>query len=487
MKKIGRFTLLPAFIGFICIFSCKKDNFITDSSVKLSFSREYVLFDTVFTTVGSATKAFTVYNKNSRPIKVASIRLGKGTASNFRINVDGYKGTQFSNIEIAGKDSLFVFAEVTVDPNKKNNPLVINDSIIFETNGNTQNIKLEAWGKDAYFHVPNIFPINGVPPYSVLACNAVWKNDKPHVIYGLAVVAGGCSLTMQQGTKVYLHPNGILYISNGGTLSVKGAIDNPVIFQGDRLESDYTEAPGQWSTIYLSPQSKNNTIDWAIIKNGTIGIEADSLGSSPTNPKVKITNTIIKNMSAAAIYGINSSILGANCVFANCGQYVAALTQGGMYNFIHCIFANYWSYGTRQFPTLVLTNFYKDASDNIYSQNLDSANFYNCIIYGNINNEEEIKLNKSADASKAFNYKFHNSLLKTKLNTSSPQFQNVLVNLDPLFNDIANGDYGIKNPLSSVIDKGDNAYGLLYPYDLSGKSRMVNPPSDIGAYEYDPF
>ena len=53
------------FLIFILLsISCKKeDDIITDSSAKLEFSVDSVLFDTVFTTVGSITKQLKVYNK----------------------------------------------------------------------------------------------------------------------------------------------------------------------------------------------------------------------------------------------------------------------------------------------------------------------------------------------------------------------------------------------------------------------------------------
>src|SRR5688572_10323785 len=107
--KICLFSVLTGLL----VSSCRKDKFITDSSAKLDFSRNTILYDTVFTTVGSATRSFIVYNKNTLPIKISSIRLAGGTASNFRINVDGSKGVLFSDVEIGREDSLFVFAEVT--------------------------------------------------------------------------------------------------------------------------------------------------------------------------------------------------------------------------------------------------------------------------------------------------------------------------------------------------------------------------------------
>ena len=466
--------------------SCKKDKFTTDPGAKLEFSTKSILYDTVFTTVGSVTKTFIVYNRNAQAVKISSIRLAGGTASNFRINVDGSKGVLFSDVEIQGKDSLFVFAEVTVDPNKGSNPLIIRDSVIFETNGNVQDVDFEAWGQDAYFHTPNVFPLNGLPPYSVIPCNTTWTNDKPHVIYGFAVVDSACTFTMNPGTRVYMHPNAVLWVYKDGTLKINGTTSMPVTIQGDRLEPQYAEEAGQWGYIWLSPGSKNNVIDGAVIKNGLVGVLADTVGNSAT-PTLDISNTIVKNMSVAALYGRGTFIKGSNCVFANCGQYVAALTIGGKYNFYHCTFANFWSNGTRAFPVMLLNNYYKDADENIISRDLDSAFFYNCIVYGDLNSGDELKLDTSPAAS--FNYKFHNSLLRTTLSTSGPEYESVIVNADPFFNNTGANDYRIKNPLAqpAVIDKGDPAIGTLFPYDLSGKPRLVNGNPDIGAYEFDPF
>lgn len=480
-REIG---IICLFIAVIAISSCKKDHIITDSSAKIDFSTQAILFDTVFTTVGSSTRTFLVYNRNSQPIKISSIRLANGSVSNFRINVDGLKGVSFSDIEIKAKDSMFVFVEVTVNPNNSSSPLIIRDSVIFQTNGNIQNVHLEAWGQNAYFYTPNkkiIFSDGSGISYSVIKC-IDWKNDKPHVIYGYAVVDSGCTLTILPGTKVYMHPNAVLWVYKDGTLNVGqgGDKSTPVIFQGDRLEPQYAEAAGQWKSIWLSPGSKNNVINWAIIKNGSIGIQADTMGAS-VNPTLTISNTIIRNMSVAALYAQGSYVYGWNCVFANCGQYVAALTLGGKYNFYHTTFANYWSGSNRQFPVLLLNNYYKDVNEHIQSRTLDSAYFYNCIVYGDVSSGDEIKLDKGGTG--GFNYKFHNSVLKSTL--TGVQFENVVTG-DPYFYDTGNNDYRIKSPNSSAIGKGDDAFMNLFPYDLSGNPRLANPTVTPGAYEYVP-
>ena len=460
---------------FTGLYSCKKDRLITNSAAQLDLSTKSILFDTVFTTVGSTTKYFKVYNKHDQPIKISSIRLGGGSNSNFRINVDGTPGIQLNDIEIAAKDSAFVFVEVTVNPNSNLTPFVIRDSVIFTTNGNDQQVLLEAWGQNAHFYANQY-----------LTCNQIWTNDKPHLIYGTVIIPSGCSLTIQQGVRVFMHAGSILVADSAATLIVNGAQHSEVTFQGDRLEPEYAEAPGQWGAIWLYKESVNNSIDWAIIKNGQIGIKCDSFPTS--GPTLTIKNSIIKNMSIFALYGVDTKITGYNCVFANCGQYVAALTIGGEYNFYHCTFGNYWSYHTRQFPTMILNNYYTDINSNLQTRALDSANFYNCIIYGDV--DDEIKLDQSTNSGPAYNFDFHNCILKTTNGTSNSHYQSCVVNNDVSFRNPSINDYRL-SPLSSAINKGDasipNRIGLSFlNLDLLGSPRIVDGAPDCGAYEYYP-
>src|SRR5690606_17095736 len=151
------------------ITSCKKD--IQFTKDHLDFSHDTLLFDTIFTTVGSTTKWLRVFNHNKQPIKIDEIELMGGSSSPFRINVDGIPTDAIQNVEIPGEDSIFVFVEVTLAVNNQSNPLVISDSIRFRTNGVDQYVNLDVWGQDAYFHVNELV-------------EGTWMNDKPHVLYG---------------------------------------------------------------------------------------------------------------------------------------------------------------------------------------------------------------------------------------------------------------------------------------------------------------
>ena len=122
--------------------ACRKINPIsTDTNLKLEFSADTVIFDTVFTTLGSSTHQLRIYNRNSDNLKISSIRLLGGEASPFRVNLDGDNDIEFYDKVIPGNDSLFSFLCVTINPNDLNTPFVVEDELEFVTNGNTQTIK----------------------------------------------------------------------------------------------------------------------------------------------------------------------------------------------------------------------------------------------------------------------------------------------------------------------------------------------------------
>ncbi|MFH0865681.1 MAG: hypothetical protein V1904_05775 [Bacteroidota bacterium] len=483
-KNITFLNSLPVLIFMVFIvsvFSCKKDKIITDASAKLQFSSDTILFDTVFTTVGSTTHQLIVHNTNNGKIVISNIRLAGGTASSFRINIDGVATTEAEDIEIEENDSLYIFVKVTVDPNNSNSPLVISDSIMFETNGNLQQVQLVAWGQDAYYHTPRLDTTKDgliVGYFSHAKCNSPWKNDKPHIVYGYTIVDTDSTLIIPENTRIYMHKNAVLFVYHGGSLKVQGTLGNPVTVQGDRLEAYYKDVPGQWGRIWISRGSKNN-IDHAIIKNGIVGIHVDTLPDNCNEPALKISNTIIENMSAAGMLFQGSWVEAENCVVANCGQYAVILNIGGKYDFRHCTIGNYWNYSTRQTPSLVLNNWYEDVYGNIQHRDLTKAYFGNCIIYGSVT--EELLLDSASGA--LFKYNFDHCLLKTEFSTSdASHFSNCLVNSDPAFTDAILNDYSLTSS-SAAIDKGLASIATFVPFDILRHNRTNDTAPDLGAYE----
>jgi len=442
------------------------------------------MFDTIFTTVGSITQHFKVYNNNDFGVKT-NIKITGEDAKFYAMNVDGISRNEAKNVEIPANDSIFIFIEVRIDPNNTNSPLITNANLEFNTGGNQQDIDLVAYGQDAYFHTANTFGeiLDGNDTlrfwYHSLDCNAIWNNDKPHVIYGYVIVDPGCQLTINKGSQVYLHKNSGIIVGNpfsefaGGTIKVNGTLGNEVIFQGDRLDDWYDNSPGQWDRIWLMPGSINNTFDYAIIKEGTIGIHADTVVNN--SPTALIENTIIENMSAIGILGQGANLEVNNTIVSNCGQYTVVCNLGGDYNFTHCTFANYWDLGSRSTPSVLLNNYYEDTEGNLHIRDLNNAHFTNCIIDGSLTTEIEFQENSSG----IFNYTFDHSLLKIdpNTNTNTSNYINIIKNESPNFEDADKRDFHLKEG-SPCIDAGTNTF---ISEDVEGNTRN-NP--DLGAYEY---
>ena len=463
---------------FCSLFSlqCKKEMTTTSSSAKLAFSTNLVFFDTVFVSQGSSVRIFVVHNYNNEAI-VTSIKLAGNFTSSFEINVDGVPGVNFNNVKIPANDSIYIFTQVNINPLNGNSPALVQDSLIFTTNGNTQWVDLHAYGWNAYYYYPNNFLKNGA--YSAInSSDNVWKNDKPHVVFGDLFDTAGCPLTIEAGTLVYFHNNGELIIDSGATLTVSGTSSHPVIFQGDRLEPAYANLPQQWNGLLLY-KSTNCRISWAVIQNATTGIQVDTL-SGHLRYALVMDHTIIKVMAGYGLLAEGTNISANNCLIADCQSGCLALFYGNYYEFYQCTFADYWgvdnSYGQRSSALLSMNNgYYSAAGQNIFRA-LDSAYFYNCIVYGALN--EELALDSSHGP--MFNYYFENCVVKTQTNITGAHGSGNITQ-DPLFVDPGGENYTLNaGSPASAPGAANTTIASKYPIDLAGNSFSGTP--SIGAY-----
>jgi hypothetical protein len=487
MRRIPYVALLLITALAFSIFSCrKKDEISTNPGLKLSFSADSVVFDTVFSSLGSATRQLMIYNNNNERLNISSIRLGNASSSPFRINVDGKPGTQLYDIEIPGNDSLFVFLRVTIDPADQQNPFIIEDDLVVETNGNSQQVKLVAWGQDAIYIVADQ-QVFGFPPFKVVADSletTIWTAEKPYVVYGYALIDSYGTLQIEAGTQVHFHDKSGLWSFSEGQLIVNGSAEAPVLFRGDRLESsdglDYRNVPGQWDRIWLmeARAGADHRISHAIIRNGYIGIQAESF-LKPTEAALRIDNTIIENHTGIGLFSRLYAIEAKNLAVANCGAYAMALTGGGDYRFVHTTIANNWNLSVRNNPSLFFNNFLLDSLENPIQLPFQFE-MGNSIIYGANREEFNYEFVSSADTS----YVFENCLIKTERRLAdSPGFVNSIANENPLFKDYENFNYR-PDTLSPVIGKGKPEFALEVPLDLDGVSRTDSP--DLGAYQFVP-
>jgi hypothetical protein len=485
MNSISRwrvFSMVVISVLLVWLSACKKDVLSDDPGIKLEFSADSVIFDTVFTSIGSATHRLMIYNRSNNKVNISSVKLAGGQGSDFRFNIDGESDVALNDIEIAGGDSLFVFVRVTIDPTDVNNPFVVEDDLQFLTNGNNQSVKLIAWGQNANYIVADTYT-PGFPKYKIVADSLEtvhWTNEKPYVVYGYAVINSYGTLIIDAGTQIHFHDKSGLWAYSDGVLKVLGTLDEPVHFSGDRLEEEYKDLPGQWDRIWLmeSKPGDDHEIRNAVIENGFIGIQAESFLRVATN-KLILENVIVQNMNGIGIFSRIYNIVGGNTVVANCGAYCMALTGGGSYNFIQSTFANYWPYGVRKNPALFINNFVLDTLENPVPV---PVNFQlgNSIVYGYNDDEFGTEMVAGADSV----YFLNHVLLKTEMDVSDPQyFESVIVNEDPLFVDHETNDYRI-DTLSPAIDKGSVDISSQIPNDILGNPRGDTP--DLGAYQFIP-
>lgn len=461
--------------GSLTTTSCVKEDDYLSNLVDIKFSTDTLKFDTVFTTLGSTTKQVRVYNTSDYPVKFDKVTLKNGADSRFRINADGDTSMIIRDLEIAANDSIFIFIRVNINPNNDNNPFVIDDGIVFEIGSKSKTLSLQAYGRNAIYHIPtHSFTSGGtVYNYSVIDCSKPWDAGKPHIVFGYAVVDEDSILTINQGAEIYFATDASLWVYDGGTLNIDGNSTNPVLLTSLRKDGHYNNLPGQWQGLWLSAGSKDNLINGAVIENATIGLLIDTVVNN--NPTLKITNSIVQNMSLAGIYGQGAAIEGDNLLVANCETATVALTLGGKYKFTNSTFVNYWSYTARRSPSVILNNWYEDVYGNIQLRPLLLAEFDNCIIYGSMEEELLFDITDMTD----FNPVFNNCLIRTKRDASAI-FSESIQNENPQFIDFEKANYHIKDD-SPARNAGNYTY-ISIPYDLDNVPR-ANPPS-IGAYEY---
>lgn len=498
--SIQTFVLWSTLTGILLVLmmsGCKKDlDFVTDSSARLGFSVDTLRFDTVFTTLGSATRILKVFNTNDSPIQISDIRLDGQSNTRFRFNVDGISDETFQEVTIQAQDSIYIFGEVTIDPDQplSSSPFIIYDELVFQTNGNTQRVTLEAFGQNA-----NYIPSSSADgQISVLSCqneSVTWDDPKPYVIYGVLVV-DSCQLVLPAGTQVHVHGgivntvdeagesliynDGIIFFTQNGSLTSQGTLEEPVIIEGDRLEESFDEISGQWAGVRFSAGSRGNVMNHTIIKNSIVGARVDSAASLIVN------DCQFFNTAGSGLIGLHSTIIATNSLFYNNNSSCVQLTYGGNYNFDYCTLA---SYGVDASALSISNALCLDQLCTQFRINPVNAFFRNSIIFGSRDDEVDLFNRIPLEDPGFFNYRMENCLVRVNdlpeeefytdffdrcapCINGSPQ--------DSLFMSIREDNYRLDTmSMAEMNAQPINNVSL----DLDGNMRDATTP-DIGCYEF---
>lgn len=461
-----------------CISQSCKDEFTTNSDYKLTMP-DSLLFDTILTQTISPTAVFKVYNHEKENIKISSITL-HSDMNYFMVNVNGKSGTSFSDIEILAGDSLYVFVQIVAKENGKETPLIIEDKLNFLYNGNCQSIILQAFGQDAY-HIKEALHISE---------NTIWPNDKPYLIYDSIVVDSAASLTIQEGTTLFMKKRATFLIN--GSLLLNGGEGKEIVMRTDRNDYFasnllYDQISNQWGGISFSSSSENNVINHAFIRSGAFGIEIDSSETAENEYRLVIANSQIHNVHGSCLIANNTSVYAYNSIFSN-GADGSVVLMGGQYRFDHCTIESNGTYSC----ALAFTNKgYIDAW-NFYPLTFQ-ATFNNCIISGDTVRKNELLIEKY-DENDSLDYKFDHCLLFTNISdeeiaNDEKHFNVILKNTNPLFqlidNDNLSYDYHLSEN-SPCKEKGD--LGLVLKNDnlktdKDGMVRNTDAAPDLGALQ----
>lgn len=446
-------SFFPLFCFFIvfagALAGCSDDDFSTSSSDQPNFSRDTLSFDTVITTVGSSTRQVMLYNRGDKPLMISSISLASGGTSGFMVNVDGSPGTEFQEVELRKKDSLYIFVEVKLPEQHSNEPQLVKDDLFVVTNGITQRLVLTAYGQDAVMMRGRTFEQD-----------TTLRAGKPLVVYDSLCVAEGVTLTCEAGARLIFHSGAQLKVR--GRLVANGTYQQKVIFRGDRMDRlfsylPYDLTPGQWEGIRFYPTSFGNKLTGVDIHSVNTAVVCDSTDRNEL--KLSLLNSVIQN---AADYGLlfrSCRVEVLNSLIINSGRNLVYLRDGD-YCFLQTTIVNKYAFSARQGTTVYVSSAFKEGGG------IDSTrvSFINCIVpprdkstiggndkgivlsYHSCVNDEEnyVYLNKKGD----YRYNFHPTLKNACINVADPYY----------------------------------AYQL--PLDFNGYSRLSDGYPDAGCYEY---
>jgi len=447
---------------------CINDDFTTSSSDVLTFSTDTLAFDTVITLQGTATKQMIVYNLSAKQVNISSIKVTTASSKgHFHLNVDGIRGDEFSNVEVRGKDSVYVFIEAYIDEMEQDDPTLLEGAIEFVTNGVTQRVVLTAWGQD-------VVRLNK----DTIWTNTQFSSSKPYLIYDTLYVAPGVTLTIPAGTTLLFHDKAALRCA--GRILANGTSTNPITLRGDRLDHvvgdiSFDIMSGQWGGVIFTPPTMGNVLSHVVMKGSSIGMHCSS--SDTTQCALKLVNCVLHNSSSTCLATADCWVEAIGTEFSDACEEVTYFA-GGKVHATQCTFANYYLFSSLEFP---IVGVYDIEYSNGVSKQL-KAQFDNCIFYGNTT---ELNMGDLEGTDVWLRY----CLLKSA-GTDDAHFVNCVWDQDPLFYTVREDyifDYRLRNE-SAAIGK---ANATLCPeearYDRYGVDRWSNQGSiDLGAYTWVP-
>lgn len=442
--------------------SCIEDGFSSSAADQPAFSVDTLQMGVIFTDEPSTTRRFTVYNRADKGISISRISLSGQNASLFRLNVDGFSGREFSNVEIRANDSIFVFVEATLPHNDRTVPVEVTASLNFLTNGVEQSVIVAAQGRD-------VTRLRA----EIITADTRMTAERPYQIFDSLVVAPGATLTIEPGAELLFHDGA--YMAVRGTLKAVGEPGKEITFAGDRTGNVVTDISfdimsRQWTGLFFTDTSVGSELSYSCVRNTWQGVTVDSA------PLLMISSRL-RNSGSRVLEAYHAAVQAFGCEFAEAAD-GAVLLQGGSHIFNHCTFSNYYLFAAISGPILQFAHLNADSDDESGLPYLQ-ADITNSIVYGLGTDLSHGKLDGTAVT-------LRRCLLKSR-GTDDDNFLNCLWDTDPLFYTVREDyvfDYRLR-PESPAIGAADPSLTLPQAAtDAYGLPR--GPAPDLGAYVFQP-
>ena len=367
------------------------DSFTTNRGNLLTFSVDTVKMDTVFSTVGSSTYTFWVFNNSGDGIRLSTVRLNNGNQTGFRANVDGSyldntMGSVVTDLEVRKGDSIRVFVELTAPENHQQEPQLVEDALVFDLeSGVEQRVVLSAHAWDAQ-------PVNNM----TISSDTLIESSKPVVVYGDGIkVDSGAVLTLRNTT---------LYFHDGAGLTVNGTLKaENVVMRGDRLDHmfdylPYDRVSGQWQGLHFTASSQRNELTDTEIRNAMSAVGLDSAAIDSTSQRLTMTRCVVHNAKGDGVVSHNSNIGLYQCQLTNTlGDCLAV--YGGIADVDQCTMAQFYPFSANRGAAF---RFINGDGLMLLCTNTIVTGYDDDVVMGEVN-----------DTTKVFAYYFDNCLLRT--------------------------------------------------------------------------
>lgn len=324
--------------------ACIEDGFTTSPSAQPTFSTDTLDMGLMLTDEGSPTARFVVYNPSDRGISISKISLKGKSAQLFRLNVDGFSGREFQNVEIRARDSIFVLVEALLPATGQNQPQDFEAAINFYTNGCDRQVVLKAQGQD----VERLRAVT-------LTADRTFTDDKPYQIYDSLIVPRGVTLTLGAGARLLMHDGA--YIRVYGSLHSQGTVEKPVNICGDRTgnvvsDISFDIMSRQWGGILVEAGAAPCSLKHTDMRNSWYGLVVRGDGSdSADTPALTLVNCRLHNSAGTVLTMDHASLRAAGCEFAEGGAGLVWL-EGGQHRLDHCTFGNNYLFAAISGPAL---------------------------------------------------------------------------------------------------------------------------------------